>query len=134
MMPRPSFAEDVSALPTPPEERPRSVTFTFADAGNNRWNTRLVVVAADGTTRSSEVTHTLDGTAARISGNVGPDTVAVTTPSPDVMVMALSGQGVPYSMRVFTLGLDGNSQTETAVYFQPDGIPVIRETQLTRVE
>lgn len=128
-----TWAVDVSQLPIPPEQRPKSVTFTFSDAGEGKWHTVVEIVPAEGPVIHSEVTHSLDGTTAPVTGSPEADTIAVRTPSPNVLVMALSKGGVPGSTRVFTVQPDGNSQTETAVYYNERGVPVMRTNYFTRV-
>lgn len=128
------WAVDVSRLPMPEAERPKSVTFTYSDAGEGKLSTRVEVVQADGSMSSSQVTHALDGTPARVEGNMDADLVAVTSPEPDVLVMALSKDGKPTSMRVFTIAPGGDAQSETAVYYAPDGTPTMRTVRFLRVE
>ena len=43
-----SWAVDVSRLPIPPAARPKSVTFTFSDAGGGKWTTSVDIVDAGG--------------------------------------------------------------------------------------
>jgi hypothetical protein len=128
-----SWAVDVAQLPVPPDARPRSVTFTFSDAGGGNWTTVVEIVAADGSLSLSEVTHSLDGTPAPVTNSIEADTVAVSMPEADVIIMALSHNGVPGSTRVFTIRPDGNSQIETAVYYSPEGVPAMRRAYFSRV-
>ncbi|WP_114953417.1 LuxR family transcriptional regulator [Sphingosinicella terrae] len=126
------WAVDVARLPA--DDRPRSVTFTISDAGAGRWTTRIDIVAANGGRLTTEATYSLDGTPAAVTGYPGADTVSVTTPSPDVLVMALANRGTPSSTRVFTVDAGGDSQTETVVYFRPDGTPAQRTNHFNRIE
>lgn len=112
---------DVANLPLPPEQRPKSVTMTFADAGGGKWTTKVDIVAPDGSLVHSESAYTLDGTPAAIPGDGEYDHVAITTPLPNVLIMALSKAGTPGTTRIFTLSPDGNTDTETHVYQTPQG-------------
>ncbi len=127
------WAVDVSNLPMPPEQRPRSVTFTFSDAGGGKWTSNVEIVAADGTATRGSATFPRDGTPAPVTDSPEADTIAVTTPQPDVLIMALSKNGVPGSTRILTVAPDGNSYTETASYFGRDGKPVMRTNRFSRV-
>lgn len=126
-----SWAVDVARLP--PNARPKSVTISFSEAGDAKWTTEVNVVAPDGSVSRGVATHPVNGTAAAVEGYPGADTVSVTTPAPDVLVMALSKGGVPASTRIYTVAPDGKTQTETVVYFKPDGTPAMRTNHFTRV-
>jgi hypothetical protein len=111
----------VAKLPLPPEQRPKSVTMTFSDAGGGKWTSTVDIVALDGSVSHSTATFALDGTPAPIADNFEYDHVAITTPLPTVLIMALSKQGTPGATRIFTLSPDGNTDTETHVYQTPQG-------------
>jgi hypothetical protein len=66
-------------------------------------------------------TYTPDGTPAPIIDNQEYDHVAITTPVPNVLIMALSKAGTPGTTRIFTLSADGNTDLETHVYQTPAG-------------
>jgi hypothetical protein len=129
-----SWAVDVTQLPIPAEVRPKSVTFTHSDAGEGRWSTVVEIVAADGAVSRSETIHALDGTPAPVTNSIEADLVAFSNPSPDVLIMALSNKGQPSSLRVYTIAPDGRSQTETAVYYSPEGVPAMRPAYFTRIQ
>lgn len=112
---------DVASLPLPPEQRPKSVTMTFSDAGGGKWTTDIEIVAPDGTPVHSVSTYTPDGTPAVIAPDGEYDHVAITTPLPNVLIMALSKAGTPGTTRIYTLSPDGNTDTETHVYQTPAG-------------
>ncbi|MBO9517246.1 MAG: hypothetical protein J7493_04195 [Porphyrobacter sp.] len=128
-----TWAVDVTKLPVPPEARPKSVMITFSDAGEGKYRSNVDIVLADGSESHGVAIYPLDGTAAPATGSNEADTVAVRTPEPNVLVMALSKGGVPGSIRIYTVAPDGNSQTETAVYYNENGIPVMRTNYFTRV-
>jgi hypothetical protein len=112
---------DVAKLPLPPEQRPKSVTMIFADAGAGKWTTTVDIVNPDGSAVHSMSTYTLDGTPATIADNQEYDHVAITTPLPNVLIMALSKSGTPGTTRIFTILPDGNTDIETHVYETADG-------------
>ena len=111
----------VAKLPLPPEQRPKSVTMTFNDAGAGKWTTTVEIVALDGSVSHSVSTYALDGTPARIAANGEYDHVAITTPLPNVLIMALSKEGTPGTTRIFTISPDGKTDIETHVYQTPEG-------------
>jgi hypothetical protein len=127
------WAVDVSQLPMPAEARPRSVTIAFSDAGDKKWTTEVTIVDASGSTSTSRVTHPIDGTPTPVVGSDEADSTAVLVPRPDVLVMALSKGGVPGSVRVYTIGPDGNTSVETVVYAQGAGVQAIRTNRFTRI-
>jgi hypothetical protein len=115
------WAVEGAKLPLPPEQRPKSVTMTFSDAGSGKWTGTVEIVALDGSLSRSHSTYSLDGTPAPIADNAEYDHVAITTPLPNVLIMALSKQGTPGTTRVFTLLPDGKTDIETHVYQTPEG-------------
>jgi len=94
---------------------------TFRDAGSGKWTTEVDIVAPDGTPVHSVSTYTPDGTPAVVTPDGEYDHVAVTTPQPNVLVMALSKAGTPGTTRIYTLSPDGNTDFETHVYQTPAG-------------
>lgn len=127
------WAVDTSRLPIPPEARPKSVTFTFDDAGNGKWSTQVDIANADGTKLHSEGIASLDGTPAVVKDSIEADITAVKMPSPHVLVMQLGKGGMPASTRIYTVAADGKSMIETAAYFDKDGRPVLRTNYFTRI-
>lgn len=127
------WAVDVTRLPIPPEARPKSVTFTFSDGGEDKWRTQVDIVAPDGTATHGAATYPLDGTAAPVSGSPEADLSAARSPAANVLILALSKSGVPGSIRIYTIDPGGSTMTETATYFGKDGAPVMRINHFTRV-
>ncbi len=115
------WSVDVAKLPLPPQQRPKSVTMTFGDAGHGTWRTSVDIVAPDASVSHSVTTYTPDGTPAPIADNAEYDHVAITMPVPNVLIMALSKAGTPGATRIFTLSADGNTDLETHVYQTPAG-------------
>lgn len=128
-----TWAVDTARLTMPPAARPKSVTFTFADAGEGKWKTEVDIVDAGGVQMHSVSTAALDGSAAPIKGGMEADTVALQSPGSNVLIMALSKGGVPGSTRIYTAAPDGKSLVETAVYFGDHGMPIMRTHYFTRV-
>jgi len=131
-----AWAVDVTKLPIPPAARPRSAIIRFGDAGNGQWSTQVDIVDAAGVQSHVGGTTALDGTPAKVAGTgvVEADTAATTLPTPRVLVMVLSKGGVPGSTRVYTLGDDGRTLTETATYFGDGGVPIVRTHYFHRTE
>jgi len=120
---------DVAHLPLSPEQRPKSVTMSFSDAGGGKWTTLVDIVGPDGSDIHSAATYALDGIPAPITPDGEYDHVAMTNPAPNVLVMALSKAGTPGTTRIFTLSPDGNTDVETHVYQTPAG-PLSMKTAL----
>ena len=128
-----SWAVDVSRLPMPPAARPKSVTFTFSDAGGGKWTTHVDIVDASGVASHATSTASLDGTPAPIKDSIEADTVALKLPAPNVLVMDLVKGGIPASTRVYTVAADGKTLTETAAYAGGNGMPMMRTNYFRRV-
>jgi hypothetical protein len=129
-----TWAVDVASLPVPAEQRPKSVTMTFTDAGGGRWRTNVDIRAGDGSERQMTSTYAPDGRPAPIVGDqMEADRSAVRRPQPGVLVLALTKAGTPASTRVYAVAPDGKSMVETAVYFDDDGKPVMRLNRFNRV-
>jgi hypothetical protein len=128
------WAVDVSRLPMAPEARPKSVTFTFADAGEGKWATEVAIVDPAGVQLRSFATVALDGTSVPIKGaTLEADTVALKHPVPNVLIMALAKDGHPASTRIYSVAADGKTLVETSVYADDKGVPVMRTYELTRI-
>lgn len=128
-----TWSLDTSRLPMPTDQRPKSVTFTFADAGGDKWVTHVDIVYAPGVEVHSVSTATLDGTYAVIENSPEADHVAVERPAPNVLVMALQKEGVLVSTRIYTVLPDGRNLVETVVYPGTNRTPVMRANYFTRI-
>jgi hypothetical protein len=128
-----SWSLDTSRLPMPPDQRPKSVTFTFGDAGGGKWVTRVDIVYAPGVEVHSVSTATPDGTYAAIENSPEADHVALERPAPNVLVMALQKDGVLMSTRIYTVLPDGRNLVETVVYPGANRTPVMRANYFARV-
>lgn len=130
-----SWTVDLAKLPIPPEARPKSVLFTFSPAPGGQWRTTVDIVDADGSQRHMASIATLDGTPVKIEGNMSEaDTVALSQPQPNVLVMSLARGGAPASTRVYTIAQDGKIMTETATYIGEDGKPLFRINRFVRAK
>jgi hypothetical protein len=123
---------DTSAMPA--NERPQRVTIAFQAAPDGKWNTRVEVVAPDGSSRYSESTAALDGVAVPLTGNMDfIDSVALRQPAPDTLVMTLGKAGARVSTRVYTVAKDRRSMTETIVW-SGNGREKLEATRFNRID
>lgn len=123
---------DTSRIPE--AERPQRVTIDFRLVPDGRWNTRVEIVAADGTVTHAESTAAPDGVPVPISGDMGfIDTAAVRQPSPNTLVMTLGKNGAPLSTRVYTVARDRQSMTETIVW-AGEALPKLETTYFSRLD
>lgn len=124
---------DTGSMTTPVDTRPASVTAEFADAGAGMWNTTYVITAKDGSARRMSSSERLDGNAVPIAGDQAEaDSVAMTSPTPDVLVMGLTKAGNLGSVRVYTMSADGREMTESATVVGEDGKPMVRRFRWVR--
>lgn len=128
-----TWSLDTSRMPLPPDQRPKSVRFTFGAAGDNKWTTHVDIVYAAGNEVHSVGTAALDGTLAPVKDSPEANGAALKLPSPNVLVMALQEDGVLVSTRIYSVLPDGRELVETAVYPGKNGLPVMRTNYFTRV-
>lgn len=128
-----SWSLDTSRMRMPPEQRPKSVIFTFGHASDAKWTTRVDIVYAPGNEVHSSGTAALDGTPSAVNNSPEADTGAVKLPAPGVLVMALLKKGVLVSTRIYAVLPGDQSMVETAVYPGKDGVPVMKTNYFTRV-
>jgi hypothetical protein len=118
---------DLSSMPIPPEARPASVTVAFQPEGLEGLRTTFVITAKDGSERRMVSHEKLDGVAVPIEGDqLEADSAALLNPAPNVLVIGLSKNGRPGSVRIYTVSSDGTSLTESAANVGDDGKPFIR--------
>ena len=78
--------------------------------------------------------YTRDGRAVKIGGDqLEADSVAVTTPAPNILVMGLAKDKRPGSTRVYSVSANGMELTESAVSVGDDGLPLVRTFHFTRM-
>lgn len=118
----------------PEVERPQRVMIEFKVSPDQKWTTHVEIVGADGSTMRGESTAAADGTAVATSGNMPfIDTVSLRHPSPDTLVMTLGKNGAPVSTRVYTVGKDRKTMTETIIWAST-GIPKLETTTFNRAD
>ncbi|MDR0184220.1 LuxR family transcriptional regulator [Lysobacter arvi] len=127
------WALDVSKLEMPAEARPRSVTMEFRDAGGGKWTSRVIIVHASGEQMRAETSLPLDGRPGPIRGNYWADVSAVKMPASNVLVMQLADDGKPASTRIYSVGEDRQTMTETKAIFGEDGTPILQTNHFTRL-
>ncbi|KPF73906.1 hypothetical protein IP68_15215 [Blastomonas sp. AAP25] len=125
-----AWSLDVAQIPA--AERPRAVTIAFREAAEGNWNTRVDIVAPDGSRMTAESTARLDGLAVPVTGNMGfIDSISLRQPEPTTLVMTLAKDGKRVSTRVYTSAKDGRTMTETIVW-AAEGTPDIVRTTFNR--
>ena len=123
---------DTGSMP-PSDAAPVSVTAEFADGGAGIWNTIYVITAKDGSARRMTSRERLDGKAVPISGDqTVADSVAMTNPSPGILVMGLTKGGTLASVRVYTVSADGSEMIENATFVGDDGKPMVSRFRWVR--
>jgi hypothetical protein len=127
------WAVDTERLPMAPQARPRSVTITFAPAGEARLRTLVEVVDPTGARLVADGVTPLDGSPTPVASNFEADVSATTMPRPEVLVMQLGKNGIQASTRIYVVSADGQSMEETVAYLGPDGRPVMRRHHFHRL-
>jgi hypothetical protein len=124
---------DTSSMAMPAEQRPKSVRFTFGDAGGDKLAMQVDIVYAPGNEAHSTGTSSLDGTPSAVKNSPEADTASFKLPVPNVLVMALQREGVLVSTRIYSVMPDGRSLIETAVYPGEHGSVIMKTNRFTRV-
>lgn len=123
---------DVSRIPA--EERPQRVIIEFRAGADQKWTTRVEIVAADGSVMRGESTAAPDGVAVAATGTMPfVDSVSLRQPAPNTLVMTLGKNGAPVSTRVYTVAKDRQSMTETIVWAS-SGLPKLETTYFRRID
>jgi DNA-binding CsgD family transcriptional regulator len=118
----------------PEGERPQRVTIEFKVSPDQKWTTHVEIVGKDGTAMHADSTAASDGVPVAGTGNMPfIDTVSLRHPSPDTLVMTLGKNGAPVSTRVYTVGKDGKTMTETIIWAST-GIPKLETTYFNRID
>lgn len=124
---------DLTRMPDAYGVLPKRVTYGFADVGQGVWQGTIDIVAPDGNVRHMVSRYTRDGRAVKIEGDqLEADSVAVTMPAPNILVMGLAKDKRPGSTRVYLVSPDGKEMTETAVNVGDDGMPHVRTFHFKR--
>lgn len=128
-----SWALDLEHSQIPADQRPKSVTITYKDAGGGKWSTDVAIVGSNDGKINATGTYPLDGSPAPSTGYHNVDTVAAKVPEPNVLVMAFYKEGMPRTTRTYTVSADGKTMSETIVWLNINGKPEITTNQFTRV-
>lgn len=128
-----SWSLDTTRLSMPPEQRPKSVRFSFDDAGAGKLSVHVDIVYAPGQEIHSVATAALDGTPAVVQSSPEADHVQLKQPTPNVLIMALHKEGVLVSTRVYSVTPDGRGLVETAVYPGYNGVAVMKPAYFSRI-
>jgi hypothetical protein len=124
---------DLNSMSIPAEFRPVSVTLTLADAGQSEWQVSYTIIGKDGSVRKTWSRDKLDGTPVAIEGDqIEADSVALSKPAHNVLVMGLSKNGRPGSVRVYTVATDARTMSESAANVGDDGKPFVRSFRWNR--
>jgi hypothetical protein len=114
---------DVARMTIPANQRPRSVTIKFSDAGAGRWNSDVEIIGGEGGALRGGSTAALDGVPVALTTAMPEaDKVALMAPEPNVLVMTLIKDGKARSTRTYTVAPGGKSMIETVVYLA-DSLP-----------
>ena len=111
---------------------PKSVTLVTSDAGGGKWKSTIDVVGADGKTTHEESTYSLDGKPAPLTGSANADTISVTSPDADTLVIVESKAGKAGDKVTIKLSADGNQQMASTEGTGPDGKPMTRTETYNR--
>ncbi|MFM5953120.1 MAG: helix-turn-helix transcriptional regulator [Novosphingobium sp.] len=125
------WALDVMRIPE--EERPQRVTIEFKVSPDQKWTTHVEIVGPDGSTMQGDSTAAADGAPVAATGNMPfIDSVSLRHPSPNTLVMTLGKNGAPVSTRVYTVGKDRKTMTETIIWAST-GVPKLETTYFNRI-
>ncbi|RAP59541.1 hypothetical protein [Oleiagrimonas sp. MCCC 1A03011] len=122
-----------SRLPMPPAQRPKKVVIAFRPADLAKLTMDVDIVYANGKAVHTVSTATLDGASYPVKGSPEADLYAMKMPQPDTLVLALSMHGIPASTRIYTVAADHKHMTETAVYYDKNGHPILKTHYFTRM-
>lgn len=126
---------DLTRMPDANGPLPKRVTYAWADLGQGVWQGTIDIVAPDGSVRHMASRYPRDGRAVKIEGDqLEADSVAVTTPAPNILVMGLAKDNRPGSTRVYSVSANGMELTESAVSVGDDGMPLVRTFHFARME
>ena len=124
---------DLEHSQIPVDQRPKSVTMTYKDAGSGKWSTDVAIVGSNDGKINATGTYPLDGSPAPSTGYMNVDTVAAKSPTPNVLVMAFYKEGMPRTTRTYTVSADGKTMSETIVWLNINGTPEITTNEFNRV-
>lgn len=125
---------DLTRMPETYGPPPKRVTFQFEDAGSGQWRTRVEITAPDDSVRRVAVRYRRDGRAVRSEGDtLDGDTVAFTSPAPNVLMMSMAKNKGLVGVRVYAISADGTEMTESAAGINRQGAPFARDFHFRRI-
>lgn len=127
-----TWSLDTSRMPLPPEQRPKSVQFAFADAGAGKLSVHVDIVYAPGSEVHSASLGSVDGGAVAVENSPEADHVTLRRPTPGVLVMGLQKNGVLVSTRIYAVTPDNRGLVETNVHPGENGDLVMRTNYFER--
>jgi hypothetical protein len=112
-------------LADPTQPPPKSLTFTFKDAGGGKWSYQQTVVLADGKkVEPPGGTFTTDGKPSPVASDPNYDTVTVTYPDARTEIVIFFKGGKQVQKMTTALSADGKHRTQTVDSTDKDGKPV----------
>ncbi len=118
---------DLTRMPSTYGAPPKRVVYAFQAIGDGKWRTTIDITAPDGGVRHMVVAYRPDGVMAAGEGDISEaDSAAILLPAPNVLVMNLSKNRMPGSVRVYTVTADSREMTESAAAVNDRGEPFVR--------
>jgi hypothetical protein len=109
----------------PAQWPPKSVTYTFKDAGGGKLTVQRVVVRSDGKkVESAPDTIATDGSPSPISGNPRADSVTVTYPDSHTEIVTFFKAGKTVAKQTIKLSADGRQRISSVESTDKNGKPV----------
>jgi hypothetical protein len=121
---------DTSKSQAPPyvdttQSPPKSITYTFKDAGGGKWTYQQVTVLSDGKkVESAPGTFTTDGSPSPVSGDPQIDSVTVTYPDSHTEIAIFFKAGKVVAKQSTKLSADGKQRSSSVESTGKDGKPV----------
>lgn len=127
-----TWVMDVSKMQPAPPVMPKSVTVTTKDVGGGKWVNEMVAEMPDGKHTRPGFPVSIDGTPTPIPGNPMMDSVKVTAPDANTMVITGSKSGKTVQTETYKLSANGKQLFLTSEGTAPDGKPVHRTETFNR--
>lgn len=125
---------DLTRMPDSYGSPPKKVVYAFQDVGAGQWLTTIDITAQDGGVRHMAVRYRRDGSASPAEGELSEgDSAAINFPAPNVLVMNLTKDKRPGSVRVYAISADGKEMTESAADIDNLGMPFVRNFHYKRI-
>lgn len=125
---------DLTRMPETYGPPPKRVTFQFEDVGAGQWRTKVEITAPNDSVRRATVQYRRDGKAVKGEGDtLDGDTVAFTSPAPNVLMMSMAKNKGLVGVRVYAISADGREMTESAAGINRDGAPFARDFHFRRI-